>query len=128
MSEPSFPAFGVCFNLLVPQFFPLFVQPVGHGVNLLGFKLGDGGFNFLHRPHGGNRSFSRAAGKFGFLIGFLIGSSSPFPAKPLLTGVPLRIQNRRLPDALHPGKGQRRRAISRHTRPDSEPVNSRPPD
>jgi hypothetical protein len=61
-------------------------------VNLLGFKPRDGGFNFLHRAHGGSLSFSRAAGKSGFLISFLIGSSSPLPAKPLPSGLPLQIQ------------------------------------
>jgi hypothetical protein len=82
-------------------------------VNLLVFKLRNGGFSFLHRAYGGNLSFSRAAGKSGLLIGFPIDSSSRLCAGPLPSGVPLQIQNRSMPDALYPGKGQRRRAIPR---------------
>jgi len=49
---------GMCVrrNFLIPKRFAVFQQPIGHRMNILGFKLCDCGFNFLHSTHGGKVS------------------------------------------------------------------------
>jgi hypothetical protein len=57
------PGMGVRRNFLIPKRFAVFQQPISHSMNFPGFKLCDGGFNFLHGTHGGKLSDWRAGDK-----------------------------------------------------------------
>ena len=54
---------GIGRNLLIPKRFAIIQQPISHSMYILGLKLRDCGFNFLHRAHEGKVSGWRARDK-----------------------------------------------------------------